>query len=137
MIYVCGFLFSPDFKEVVLINKIKPVWQKNLLNGVGGKVEETDIDVHAAMEREFQEETGVHIPSSDWVQFCKIVGKEYKINFFYTSSYKFRYVKTMEEEIVELVSLSDIYHRKVIHNLRWLIPLALDPDRNYHNIIII
>jgi 8-oxo-dGTP diphosphatase len=38
--YVLGFLFDPSQKDVVLIKKLKPEWQKGKLNGVGGKIEE-------------------------------------------------------------------------------------------------
>ena len=38
--YVTGFLFSPDKKSVVLINKNRPAFQVGKLNGVGGKIEE-------------------------------------------------------------------------------------------------
>ena len=43
--YVCGFLFSPDRKKVLLIRKRRPAWQAGKLNGVGGKVDSTLIIV--------------------------------------------------------------------------------------------
>ncbi len=55
--YVCGFMFSPDKKQVALIRKTKPEWQKDLLNGIGGKIESGESP-HEAMVREFYEESG-------------------------------------------------------------------------------
>lgn len=45
--YVLGFAFTPkDLKgnqKVVLIEKLKPEWQKGKFNGIGGKLEKDDI----------------------------------------------------------------------------------------------
>lgn len=66
--YVVGFLFSTNKKEVVLIKKNRPDWQKGLLNGIGGHIEdETPLE---AMKREFLEETGLKIEY--WKQFAYI-----------------------------------------------------------------
>lgn len=64
--YVCGFLFSQDLTQVVLIRKLRPQWQRGKLNGIGGSIEpgETWFD---AMVREFREETGAAI--SGWQLF--------------------------------------------------------------------
>ncbi|WP_164969449.1 hypothetical protein [Halarcobacter ebronensis] len=51
--YVTGFLFTKDFKHVVLIKKLNPEWQRGLFNGVGGKVEENEKPCDA-MSREFK-----------------------------------------------------------------------------------
>ncbi len=40
--YVAGLMFSKDEKYVALVIKNKPDWQKGLLNGIGGKIEEED-----------------------------------------------------------------------------------------------
>lgn len=34
--YVLGFAFGPNYKKVALLHKLRPEWQKGLLNGVGG-----------------------------------------------------------------------------------------------------
>lgn len=64
--YVVGFAFSEERSRVVLIRKTKPKWQAGYLNGVGGKVEPTDSSAHAAMAREFHEETGVLTEPDAW-----------------------------------------------------------------------
>lgn len=57
-LYTCAFAFSRDGNHVLLIEKDKPEWQKGLLNGIGGKVEQGESIVDATL-REFQEETGM------------------------------------------------------------------------------
>jgi len=37
--YVAGFAFDETYERVVLIEKKKPIWQFEKLNGVGGKME--------------------------------------------------------------------------------------------------
>lgn len=60
--YTVGFIFSDDFKNVLLIKKTKPADQAGLFNGIGGKFEEFDIDAAACVSREVKEETGLDIP---------------------------------------------------------------------------
>ena len=60
MDYVAGFCFSECGGRVALIRKLKPEWQRGLLNGIGGKMEPGE-SLHSAMVREFEEETGAHV----------------------------------------------------------------------------
>jgi 8-oxo-dGTP pyrophosphatase MutT (NUDIX family) len=54
--YVLGFVFSQACDRVLLIWKNRPAWQKDKLNGIGGKIEAGETPKQA-MEREFTEET--------------------------------------------------------------------------------
>ena len=45
--YVLGFAFNKNFREVLLILKNKPQWQKGLYNGIGGKIEEGELPIEA------------------------------------------------------------------------------------------
>jgi len=74
--YVLGFAFDETKNNVVLILKNRPAWQKGFYNGVGGKVEKYDEDYHAAMSREFLEETGVLINPNEWDYFAAMEFKE-------------------------------------------------------------
>jgi 8-oxo-dGTP diphosphatase len=135
--YVCGFMFSEVGSQVVLIRKQKPEWQKGKLNGVGGKVEpgETDID---AMTREFWEETGVSTSGKDWTLFA--IGREAQdsdsqyeagaVVYFYKAynDMAFYAAKTMETEEIEKIWISNLSTKRAIHNLNWLVPLALQED---------
>jgi 8-oxo-dGTP diphosphatase len=61
--YVVGFLFGHDKTMVALIKKSRPEWQKGMLNGIGGKIENSE-NALTAMRREFKEEAGADV--SDW-----------------------------------------------------------------------
>lgn len=126
--YVAGFMFSEDMKTLALIKKDKPKWQAGKLNGIGGKIEPSELPYYA-MSREFEEETGVVTNSCDWTQFAKIRGGDdsWLVNFFVTISDKVFDVRTVEREEVLLVSPLSLPDN-VIFNLRWLIPLAMDTD---------
>jgi 8-oxo-dGTP diphosphatase len=53
---VVGFLFADS--DVLLVQKMKPDWQKGFWNGVGGKDEDGEEPIDA-MVREFREETKI------------------------------------------------------------------------------
>lgn len=132
--YVLGFAFSRNKEKVVLINKLRPDWQKGSLNGVGGKVEPEDLGIHFAMVREFKEETGVATEEDMWNHFATmtfendVMGGVAKVYCFRMFSNIINQVKTVEEEEVEIISLVNLQGRKVIKNLDILIPAALDED---------
>ena len=122
--YVLGFAFDDVCENVVLIRKIRPPWQKGLLNGIGGHVEETDIHFHAAMVREFQEETGLLVER--WDHFVTL-GRE---NDFLCACFRafgvpLDEIQTMTDETVKVFPVHNL-SVGIVSNLRWLIPLALD-----------
>jgi|SRR6266850_1758320 len=122
--YVVGFLFDPNAHSVALIRKLRPAWQKGCLNGIGGKIEpgETPKD---AMVREFAEETGAHV--SGWKFFCRMYGDDWEVFCF--KAFGDHILSTKTDEEVVRVFLEDLENHKVIPNLNWLIPMALDPDK--------
>lgn len=67
--YVLGFVICLETKEVVLIKKNRPEFQKGFLNGIGGKIEPGEM-VFAAMVRECEEECGVKTTIEDWRSIC-------------------------------------------------------------------
>ena len=77
--YVCGFLFSPDRRRVLLIRKRRPAWQAGKLNGVGGKVEPGET-VGEALRREFREEAGLDV--ADWRRGVVLTGPDWRGHFF-------------------------------------------------------
>jgi 8-oxo-dGTP diphosphatase len=126
--YVAGFLFSPDYQQVVLIKKEKPAWQAGKLNAVGGKVELGETPV-IAMSREFEEEAGLKI--DDWKSFCTLSGEGYVVHFFYSVSDDFKASKTCTHESVGTYVTSDIIASsqpkvpEILHNISWLMTLVL------------
>ncbi len=124
--YVVGFLFSPDHKKVVLINKKRPRWQRGLLNGVGGKIEYGETP-RQAMIREFNEETGVLLRT--WRQIAATTDhKNYIVYFFSAVNESFHRVKTKTDEHVDIYD-SHICGRGVVENLKWLIPLSVQKGK--------
>lgn len=139
MKYVAGFLFNDSKDQVILVKKLKPEWQKNRFNGVGGKVEPSDRYPVEAMVREFHEETGVLTPEDGWVSFCNYTWKDGTVYFYYfhdtDNEYTDNIQTTTEEEIhqVELDKLYDSFANIYphIYNLNWLLPLAIDPSLDF------
>lgn len=139
MQYVCGFAFnSPIYNcaNVYLVQEKKPAWQFGKYNGVGGRIESYDkFDAYAAMHREFYEETGVALELSAMNHFLTYDGRAAADPYFV----KFFSILLTQEECKTLLNkfVNDIGERMaffpaaklpddVIHNLRWLIPYALD-----------
>lgn len=136
MEYVAGFLFDYDRHNIVLIEKLKPVYQRWKLNGVGGKIEPGETP-HQAMVREFEEEAGVLINS--WELFCKYSWKtDYTIYYyrhFDTSLYK--KAKTIEAEEIMKINVDALSHYDRMKNLDFLIPLAKNIEIDYSTPLII
>lgn len=123
--WVVGFLFRKN-KEVALISKTHPAWQKGKLNGVGGKVNEGELPLEA-MQREFLEEAGAKV--SEWREFVLLRLQDGDVHFF--SAHGDYAIQSMTEEKVAWHALADIGSLPVISNLAWLIPLALDPGTRH------
>jgi len=121
--YVLGFMFSEDMESVALILKNRPKWQAGLLNGIGGKVEPNESYMQA-MEREFKEETGSNIPAH-WVNFATIAGIDYQMECFVAIG-DVNLLETTTDEPIMIVEVVKLHTLTLMHNLRWLIPLALD-----------
>jgi 8-oxo-dGTP diphosphatase len=128
--YVCGFLFSPDRANVLLIRKRRPAWQAGKLNGVGGKIEPGESPLEA-MRREFREEAALDIP--DWHEALTLTGPNdagsgvaWRGHFFraFASIDPARALTDEPLEIHPARRLPD----DTIPNLRWMIPLLLDDE---------
>ena len=127
---VVGFCFNSDKSEIALIRKNHPDWQKNKLNGIGGKMD--DVEMHyEAMLREFKEEAGVDTKVTDWKMFARLAG-----NDFYLFCYAcfdndiYKAVHSCEEEQIERWNVADLLANpdQMISNLPWLINMCLDSD---------
>lgn len=126
--YVTGFMLSNDGQRVVLIRKRQPSWQQGWLNGVGGKIEPGETPAQA-MAREFLEETGVQTDPASWQPFVELdeSGLACVYFFFCRNDAAVTAARTMEAEPVEIHAVQPLPD-DVLHNLRWLIPMALDPQ---------
>lgn len=127
--YVLGFFFSPDLSKVVLIKKAKPVWQAGKLNGVGGKIEDTDKTSHDAIEREFFEETDLYVTAADWRLFATLRFGDAEVDCFAASGPEISQVRTVTEETVDVYDLPLWGEHYFLPNLSWLIPMAAQAAR--------
>jgi len=122
---VAGFLFSADREEVVLVEKIRPDWQRGRLNGVGGKMEPSDASPAAALTREFEEEAGLRVHG--WEKFCEIKLRGDLTHFFRSfAGGPVGDVYGREEERISAYPVSEVARLNTMPNLRWLVPMALD-----------
>jgi 8-oxo-dGTP diphosphatase len=126
---VVGFLFADS--DVLLVQKMKPDWQKGFWNGVGGKDEDGEEPIDA-MVREFREETKIDTAREDWHHFACETGPDYRTSFFASrlpGSFTVRPRIGTCNDVGEPLAWRDtrfISQLQVIGNLRWLIPLAQD-----------
>lgn len=128
--YVLGFALSADAsgpERLILVQKAKPDWQKGRLNGVGGKLNigEDPVD---GMVREYAEETGAQTLPDAWRCFARIEGDRWVVHVFINNQPSAAAdARTTEEELI-VVANPHALPETVLWNLRWLIPLALDPS---------
>ena len=122
--YVAGFVFNKQHDCVVLIKKTHPEWQRGLLNGVGGKVENNETFVEA-MARECTEECGLVVPEEDWNPVCDLLGCDYRVRFFATATTDILSAHTVTDESVLIVSADCYDDFPCVQNLAWLIPMTI------------
>jgi 8-oxo-dGTP pyrophosphatase MutT (NUDIX family) len=135
--YVVGFCFDKDREQVALIVKNRPKWQAGKLNGIGGHVEPGET-VHEAMVREFQEETGVLVPT--WHNFLTLHYPDSVLYFYraFDSGVLAASQTTDEQVIIMPIAIIEEFGRTgvpmgfnklhAIHNIPWLIQMALSMD---------
>jgi 8-oxo-dGTP pyrophosphatase MutT (NUDIX family) len=140
--YVLGFAFWRD--QVALIYKTKgPEYVIGTWNGIGGKIEDTDLSIYHAMSREFLEETGVPIIPGLWQHFATQSGLSwdavgYELNcfrIFLNPDQEFFYHIVNTEGDGEEVAWWDYrdvnFDKFCTPNLQWIIPLALDKTTGF------
>jgi len=133
--YVLGFAFSKNRETVVLMKKNRPEWQAGKLNGIGGKIEKGEFR-YAAMNREFEEETGVKLVDTPWTYFCALTKKdEFIVHVFCLFDDIVLTAKTTEDEEVIIMPVDfNIIAKLGNPNVHSLIGLALDRDNKFIDI---
>lgn len=81
--YVLGFAFSSNWQHVLLVTKARPDWQKGLLNGLGGHVEDGETSLHA-MHREFEEESGLGVCC--WTKFAVMESSDFSVTCYWETT---------------------------------------------------
>lgn len=125
---VVGFMFSEDRSRVALIRKNRPQSQVGRLNGVGGKIEAGELPT-SAMCREFFEETGFITCYDDWFHFITMLTPKWKL-WYFKSVGNLDVLKSMTDEIVEIIEVKSLHLENTMPNVKWMVPLCLD-DRKY------
>jgi 8-oxo-dGTP diphosphatase len=140
--YVLGFRFKGlpvmGAAEVALIEKTKPHWQAGKLNGIGGKIEVSDLEqvrdslAHSyqiAMAREFREETGLDTKPQEWRKFGTLHHGDNCV-FLLVSFAKWdeALLQTTEEKPMWVPTML-LRMMPIMDNLLWMIPMALDKDK--------
>ena len=133
--YVAGLAFLGKTQEVLLVRKRVPLWQENLLNAVGGKIEDGETPGQA-MAREFREETGVEVEEGRLSCFCVESRVDYEVHFFKASlttneANLTHPINDVKEMLIwchtyEVLRGSDLEDCNCVGNLLWLIPMAMD-----------
>jgi len=119
--YCLGFLFYSN--SVLLIEKLKPDWQKGKLNGIGGHVEENETPDYS-MIREFKEETSLDLPI-EWDFRGKILGPDYEV-YLYSCQYEDYLPLSINEIDYEKFNIDSNEGKISFHNLHYLPSNVLD-----------
>jgi 8-oxo-dGTP diphosphatase len=128
--YVVGFVFSKDKNHILLIKKLRPKWQNGFLNGIGGKIEESESPIEA-MDRECEEETGLHL---SW-EYRGIMngingdGKSFECHMFFAYDDMIWEFEQKEDEPLGVYSVEELNDKKLIDNLHFLIPFGRYSNR--------
>jgi len=123
--YSLGFIFDKDLKNVMLVEKQRPKWQKLKLNGLGGHVELNETFVQC-MARELQEEAAVALNESEFRCYAIMKGEDWTIGVFWAILDPM-YFLTLTDEKVGVYSVDEVLDGTLnaVDNLPFLISKAL------------
>lgn len=117
--YALGFCFVPG-GGCILIEKRKPDWQKGLVNGLGGHVEEGE-NSYVAMAREFEEEAGIETNRQNWRGVLQISSLNWYLDVFTTRlDYTPKMPRECDEGIVSIYTKPPPNMERTAHWLYWL-----------------
>lgn len=127
--HTLGFIFDAKLSQVLLMQKERPDWQKGRVNGIGGKIESGEESI-SSIVREVFEETGLQTKKEEWIYIGEIKSDTYAVDV-YTLIYKgeFNDASSTTDEEVNWFEVNKI-PENAIHNLCWLVPLAIDKIKN-------
>lgn len=124
--YVLGFAFDIDTNKVLLLEKLTPIEQKGLLNGIGGKIELFE-DEYQAMIREFFEETGISTIEQDWLKVGTMQYTSFSIHLFTTTVCNIYKARSTTAEQVNVYDLDfKLLEQKGAQNLSFFIKKSLN-----------
>ncbi len=97
-----------DNKEILLLKKNNPDWQKGLYNGIGGKVELNTTPLETIIKK-CQEELGINI--SNWIELdSEISSSGIEIVYFLTTlnEGEIKKLQSQTDERAELFSINNL-----------------------------
>lgn len=127
--YTLGFIFTRALDRVLLVHKISPEWQAGKINGIGGKIERGE-DPLACIVREVKEEAGLLTDKEQWIFLGEMGADAWRMHVFtLVHNGGTDDARSADKEKIEWF---DPYAlpSNVLHNLHWLVPLALDRIRH-------
>lgn len=139
---VLGYLFSADRLRVLLVLKNRPAFLAGLYNGIGGKVERSET-YPLAMEREFEEETGIQVGYHRWKNYLTMSVRSDTFQGVYTvecyktfadNEYEFNSFQQKEDESKRVFEVNKL-PVNIVPNLKWMIPLALNDNIRKSSVI--
>lgn len=123
--FVMGFHFNKSKTNVLLVEKQKPNWQAGHHNGIGDKIDETDVSPLAAMRRECEEKTT--IVDVNWEHVLTFVCPGGTV-FVYRAFSKLKdddipFLQPEEEHLA--IWPVNALPSTMMNNLKWIIPVCL------------
>lgn len=137
--YVLGFMFDKTSDtgarpRVLMLHKNKPKQQRGMLNGVGGHRKYGELP-HAAMVREFHEETGIETCREAWTHYLTVgqpgVWKmdvfcaEEDLDVLYKAEDSFKSTEPLNCSDV-LYLLSNVSKHQLVEHVPWMMVRALE-----------
>lgn len=136
--YVCGFLFSvppihnlKTHTQVLLIKKSRPDWQKDHLNGIGGKINPYETPI-AAMRREFEEETGLNI--FNWLPLeHRVYANKARVGYFasWVSEEVFMKPRTLTDEPLVRLEVNVLQQFPLVEDVEMLVKSSPDKFKDF------
>lgn len=120
-----GFVYTPDFQHVLLIEKQRPAAHKGKLNGLGGKCETTEGGLEC-MSRELTEEAGINIPAAAWRAIGSLSWQEWQVEIFVATFHgPTTAAQSLTDDPITWYPVDQL-PANIVSNLSWLIPLGID-----------
>lgn len=135
--YTVGFIFNPSLERVLLIEKLRPAWQKGKLNGIGGKIEPNEESA-ACVAREAHEECGLATKKHEWTPVVAMQGPDWAVDVYaHVYAGNTTDAITKEDEKVEWFDVAAL-PAHTMTNLPWMIHLAVDKLKNdeFHHCVV-
>lgn len=108
--YVSTLLVNEAFTHAAFLTKNRPAFLADKLCPVGGRMEPGELPCEAA-SREHDEETGVYIKAAAWRQYCQVERADAVMYCFYAIDDAVFNSKTMTDEPVEVLPISEVLAR--------------------------